>query len=55
MTKENANNLLKNTTSEKSKNEITLEYTNENNKYEKKLDLSILNIDYNLENALNTS
>ena len=55
LTKENANNLLKNATSEKSKNEITLEYTNENNKYEKKLDLSILNIDYNLENAINTS
>lgn len=55
MTKENAINKLKNITSEKLKNEITLEYTTENDTYEKKLDLSILNIDFNLDNTINSA
>lgn len=55
MAKENAINILKKIISEKLKNEITLEYTTENDKYEKKLDLSILNIDFNLDNAINSA
>ena len=54
MTKENASNLLKKIANEKN-NEITLEYKAEDEEYEKKLDLSILNIDFNLDNAINSA
>ena len=54
MTKEKASNLLKKIATEKN-NEITLEYKTENEEYEKKLDLSILNIDFNLDNAINSA
>ena len=54
MTKENASNLLKKIAAEKN-NEITLEYKTENEVYEKKLDLSILNIDFNLDNSINNA
>lgn len=54
MTKENASNLLKKIANEKN-NEITLEYKAEDEEYEKKLDLSILNIDFNLDNAINNA
>ena len=54
MTKENASNLLKKIANEKN-NEITLEYKAEDEEYEKKLDLSILNIDFNLDSAINNA
>ena len=54
MTKENASNLLKKIANEKN-NEIILEYKAEDEEYEKKLDLSILNIDFNLDNAINSA
>ncbi len=53
MTKENANKKLTEYITKKITPELTLEYTTENNKYEKKLDLSILSIDYSLDNVLN--
>lgn len=51
MTKEDASNLLKKISTEKD-NEIILKYKTENEEYEKKLDLSTLNIDYNIENSV---
>jgi len=54
MTKENASNLLKKIATEKN-DEITLEYKAEDEEYEKKLDLSILNIDFNLDSAINNA
>ena len=53
MTKENANKKLTEVIAKKITPELTLEYTSENNNYEKKLDLSILGIDYNLDAVLN--
>ena len=50
--KENAIKLLNNLTTERNKAEIHLEYTTDDKKYEKKLDLSILNIDYNIKNSV---
>ena len=55
LTKENVSTTLKKAISEKLKNEITLEYMSESEKFEKKLDLSILNVDYNLENSINNA
>ena len=51
MTKENASNSLKKIATEKN-NEITLKYITENGEYEKKLDLSTLNINFNIENSI---
>ena len=51
--KENTTKLLKKLITEKDKTEINLEYTTNDNKYEKKLDLSVLNIEYNIENSIN--
>ena len=51
--KENAINLLNNFINERDKKEINLEYTTDDNKYEKKLDLSVLNINYKIENSVN--
>jgi len=53
MTKENANKKLTEVIEKKITPELTLEYTVEDNNYEKKLDLSILSINYNLDNVLN--
>ncbi|MBR0427177.1 MAG: VanW family protein [Clostridia bacterium] len=54
MTKENASNSLKKIATEKN-NEITLKYITENGEYEKKLDLSTLNINFNIENSINNA
>lgn len=51
--KENTTKLLKNLITERDKTDINLEYTTDDNKYEKKIDLSILNIEYNIENSVN--
>lgn len=51
--KENTTKLLKKLIAERDKTEINLEYTTNDNKYEKKLDLSVLNIEYNIENSIN--
>lgn len=54
MNKEDASNLLKKIATEKN-SEITLKYILENDEYERNLDLSILNIDFNLDNAINSA
>lgn len=54
MTKEDTNILLKNIASKKN-DEITLNYKTENEEYEKKIDLSTLNINYNLDNSINSA
>ena len=51
--KENTINLLYKKITDRDKTDINLEYTADDNKYEKKIDLSILNIEYNIENSVN--
>ena len=51
-TKEKASELLDGLVSNRDKIEILLKYSSDNDTYEKKLDLSILNIKYYLENSI---
>lgn len=53
MSKEEANSKLTSLIDKKLKREINLVYSKDKEIYEKNLDLSILNINYNLQNALN--
>ena len=53
LSKEDANSLLSNLITQKNNTELTLKYTKDEDKYEKNLDLSILNINYNLSNSIN--
>ena len=52
--KETVSSLLEELSSKKDETEVTLEYINDaKEKYETTLDLSILNIEYNIENSVN--
>ena len=51
--KENTIKLLYKKITDRDKTDINLEYSADDNKYEKKIDLSILNIEYNIENSVN--
>ena len=53
MSKEEINSKLTSLIEKKLKQEIKLVYTKDNDNYEKNLDLSILNINYNLKDTLN--
>ena len=53
MSKEEANSKLTSLIDKKIKQEIKLVYSKDKDNYEKNLDLSILNIDYNLQDTLN--
>ena len=53
LNKEKANSMLSSLLNKKEKQEIKLIYTNDKEKYEKNLDLSILNINFNLQDTLN--
>ena len=53
MSKEEANSKLTSLIDKKLKREINLVYSKDKEIYEKNLDLSILNINYNLQNTLN--
>ena len=53
LSKTNTSQILNNLIHERNNKEIILEYIDENSKYEKKLDLSILDINYNIESSVN--
>ena len=54
--KENAISLLKNSLEEKNKSEIKIIYTDNNSEtYEKSIDLSILNLTFNIENSISSA
>ena len=53
LSKEKISELLNNLVSKRDKIEVILRYSSENDNYEKNLDLSVLNIKYNLENSIN--
>ena len=55
VSKENTNQLLNHLISERNKKELILEYSNEKDNYEKKIELSILNINYNIESTINNA
>ena len=51
--KDEAISLLEDLSNKKKSSEIILEYTNNDEKYEKNLDLSIFNINYKIDNSVN--
>ena len=53
--KDNTIKLLDKLIAERDKSNINLEYTADDTKYEKKIDLSILDIEYNIENSVDTA
>ena len=46
---------LKDLTNKKNKEEINFEYINDKKKYEKIIDISILDVDYHIEDSVNTA